>query len=260
MPVLLDVSRGDMVARVTLRADGKLNAISVSMWHELARGFETLAADESVRAIVIRGAGHDFAAGADIDEFAQVRSDPVNGRRYHLEAIAPALEAIRAAPQPVIAAIEGVCVGGGLEVACACDLRLAADGARLGIPVGRLGFPLALPELRMLLELVGPSVAAELLLTGRLYEADEALAKGLVQRVVPQAEFDQALAALERSVLAGSPLAARQNKHNIRLLQERGMHYTAHDLDQSFAFLGSDDYREGVAAFLAKRPARFSGR
>jgi enoyl-CoA hydratase/carnithine racemase len=152
-----------------------------------------------------------------------------------------------------------VCVGGGLEIACACDIRLGADNARLGVPVGRLGFPLALTELRPLLELAGPAVAAELLLTGRLFDAPEALAKGLLSRVVAPDHFEQLLGDTVRLVLAGSPLAARQNKSNIRLLMSRGMHFTTHDLDQSFAFLTSEDYREGIAAFRAKRHPHFSG-
>src|SRR5690606_38491973 len=132
------------------------------------------------------------------------------------------------------AAIEGVCVGGGLEVAVACDLRIAARGARIGAPVGRLGFPFALPELRPLLELVGPGTAAELLIAGRLLDADEACTKGLVQRAVPADRLDATVDETVRGVLSGSPLAARLNKEQIRLLLARGMAYTQHDLDESF--------------------------
>jgi enoyl-CoA hydratase/carnithine racemase len=247
------------VATVTLDSPGKLNAIGVAMWRELRRVFESFADAADVRCVVVRGAGGNFAAGADIEEFREVRHDEASGRRFHLELLAPALEAIRAAPQPVVAAIEGVCVGGGLEIALACDLRIAAEGARFGAPVGRLGFPLALPELRPLLELVGPGVASELLLSGRLYDAAEALAKGLIQRVVAPGDLPAAVADTVAGVLAGSPLAARLNKSQIRLLLARAMQFTQHDLDASFGFLGSNDYREGVSAFLEKRPPRFTG-
>lgn len=260
MPAMIHVLTDGSVATVTLDSPGKLNAISVAMWRQLRDVFESFAGDAAVRCVVVRGAGGNFAAGADIEEFREFRYDEASGRRFHLELLAPALEAIRAAPQPVVAAIEGVCVGGGLEIALACDLRIAAEGARFGAPVGRLGFPFALPELRPLLELVGPAVAAELLLAGRLYDAQEALAKGLIHRAVPSDGLAAAIEETVAGVLAGSALAARLNKSQIRLLLARGLRYTQHDLDASFAFFGSDDYREGVSAFLEKRPPRFTGK
>jgi enoyl-CoA hydratase/carnithine racemase len=247
-------------ATVVLDAPGKLNAISESMWQALARIFGTFIDAPNLRAVLVRGAGRNFAAGADIEEFERVRGDAVSGRRYHLETIANALAAISACPVPVLAAIEGVCVGGGLEVAVACDLRIAADSARIGAPVGRLGFPFALPELVPLLRLVGPGVASELLLEGRLLDAAEAAQRGLITRAVPADRFDAEIAACIGRLTAGSPRSARENKANIRRMTASGGIYTAHELDASFAFLESDDYREGVAAFRAKRPARFTGR
>jgi enoyl-CoA hydratase/carnithine racemase len=247
------------VATLTLDAPGKMNAISESMWLSLAQAFVGIAAEADLRVVVVRGAGHDFAAGADIDEFERVRGDAASGRRYHLETIANALQAIESCPLPVVAAIQGVCVGGGLEVAVACDLRLADDTARLGAPVGRLGFPLALPELAPLLRLVGPGVASELLLEGRLYDAHEAATRGLVTRVVAAAQFESELHDCVKRIAAGSPLAAHQNKSHIRQLAASGGRYTEHELDASFAFLESQDYREGVAAFRAKRPPHFTG-
>jgi enoyl-CoA hydratase/carnithine racemase len=248
------------VATVTLDSPGKLNAVSVAMWQELRNVFESLQGDSIVRCVVVRGAGGNFAAGADVEEFPAVRFDEVSGRRFHLEILGAAVDAIRNVPQPVVAAIDGVCVGGGLEIALACDLRVAAEGARIGAPTGRLGFPFALPELRPLLELVGPAVAAELLIAGRLLDSHEAYAKGLVQRVVARDQLDAAVDETVRGILAGSPLAARLNKAQIRLLLARGMAYTQHDLDESFGFFASDDYREGVAAFLGKRVPHFTGK
>jgi enoyl-CoA hydratase/carnithine racemase len=250
----------DSVARVTLDSPGKLNAISVSMWNELRSVFDNLARDDSLRCVVVRGAGGNFAAGADIEEFLIERHDEATGRRYHLDLIGPALASVAHCPVPVLAAIEGVCVGGGLEVALACDIRVARDDARFGVPVGRLGFPLALSEMGPLLQLVGPGVAAELLLANRLLDAPDAGAKGLVQQVLDAHHFEAAVVDLVRGVRAGSPLAARLNKAQIRLLLERGMRYTQHDLDASFAFFSSADYKEGIAAFLAKRPPQFTGK
>lgn len=249
------------VATVTLESPGKLNAVSVAMWLEIRNVFEALRDDANIRCVVVRGAGGNFAAGADVEEFATVRFDEVSGRRFHLEILGPAIDAIRSAPQPVIAAVEGVCVGGGLEIAVACDLRIAAaEGVRMGAPTGRLGFPFALPEMRPLIELAGPAVAAELLIAGRLLDSQEAYAKGLVTRIVPRDQLDAAVEETVRGVLGGSPLAARLNKEQIRLLLSRGMAYTQHDLDESFGFFASDDYREGVAAFLAKRAPHFTGK
>ncbi len=263
----VDLHVDGQLATVTLDSPGKLNAISVAMWQQLAQAFSQIVefglrsepTRGAIRVVVVRGAGGNFAAGADIDEFERVRHDPSSGRKYHLETIGNALRAVDACPVPLIAAIEGVCVGGGLEIASVCDIRLAADNGRFGVPIGRLGFPLALPELVPLLRLVGPAVAAELLLESRILTSDEALARGLVTRVVPAASFETELQLCISHIVAGSPLAARQNKANIRRFQSRGLDYTQHELDESFAFLDSHDYHEGVRAFLAKRRPDFTG-
>jgi enoyl-CoA hydratase/carnithine racemase len=258
MPIQLDIEA--TVARVTLDAPARLNALDVAMWRALRAAFETLAACDDVHCIVLRGAGGNFAAGADIAEFPRERFDRDSGRRYHLDLIAPALAAIREAPQPVVAAIEGACVGGGFEIASVCDLRIAAAGARLGAPVGKLGFPLALPELAPVLELIGPALAADLLLTGRLLDAREALARGLVQRVADADQFEATLAEVVAAIMAGSPLAARLNKRNLRMLVAQGGSYTAAQLEASFAFFESADYTEGLRAFLERRAPDFRGR
>lgn len=257
------VARGGGTVTVTLESPGKLNALSESMWTALARAFEAINATESAsapRVVVIRGAGGNFAAGADIEEFERVRFDRPSGRQYHLETIGNALAAVDACAVPLVAAIEGVCVGGGLEIASACDIRLAADNARFGVPIGRLGFPLALPELVPLLRLVGPAVAAELLLEGRILNSEEAMQRGLVTRIVPAAALESELEQCIARIAAGSPLAARENKANIRRFQSRGLDYSQRELDDSFAFLESHDYHEGIRAFLAKRTPQFAGR
>jgi enoyl-CoA hydratase/carnithine racemase len=248
------------VARITLDAPERQNALGVAMWRDLRAAVETAGAREAVRCIVLRGAGGHFAAGADISEFPRERFDVESGRRYHLDLIAPALRALQCAPQPVIAAIEGSCVGGGLEIASVCDLRIGARGCRLGAPVGRLGFPLALPELAPLLRLAGPAMVSDLLLTGRLLETDEALSAGLLQRVVPPDALDAAVEEMIAAVRAGSPMAARLNKSNIRMLDAQGGTFTDAQLAESFAFFASDDYAEGIRAFLARRKPVFRGR
>jgi enoyl-CoA hydratase/carnithine racemase len=258
MPVHLTTA--GHVATVTLDTPGKLNAINVATWREIATIFGWLAKDPGVRCVVVRGAGGNFAAGADIAEFATVRFDQASGKRFHLDIVAGAIEAMRAVPQTVIAAIEGYCIGGGLEIAVACDLRIATADARLGAPVGKVGFPFALPELLPLLQLVGPGVAADLLLAGRVLTGNEAQACGLVQRAVPRDDHARVVEEVTRAIVAGSPVAARQNKAQIRSLLDNGYAFSQAQLEASFAFLDSDDYREGIAAFLAKRAPQFAGK
>ncbi|WP_458761894.1 enoyl-CoA hydratase/isomerase family protein [Cupriavidus basilensis] len=247
------------VATVTLSHAGKLNAISVAMWRALAQGFADLSADPSLRCVVVRGADGNFAAGADIAEFPEERGDAAALRRYHEAVIAPALAAIAGCLHPTLAMIEGVCVGGGLEIACHCDLRIAADDSRFGVPINRLGFPMAPGELTGLLALAGRAVTLEILLEGRVFGAAEAREKGLLTRVVPAAALDEDVAAAVKRIVAGAPLAARINKQSIRRLAPVPAPLTAAELDAHFRYGDSADHAEGVAAFLARRPPRFSG-
>ncbi|GAB7544559.1 enoyl-CoA hydratase/isomerase family protein [Cupriavidus sp. 8B] len=247
------------VATVTLSNAGKLNAISVAMWRALAQGFADLSADPSLRCVVLRGADGNFAAGADIAEFPEQRGDAAALRRYHEAVIAPALAAIAGCLHPTLAMIEGVCVGGGLEIACHCDLRIAADDSRFGVPINRLGFPMAPGELTGLLALAGRAVTLEILLEGRVFDAAEAREKGLLTRVVPAASLGNEVAAAVKRIAAGAPLAARINKESIRRLASAPAPLTAAELDAHFRYGDSADHAEGVAAFLARRPPRFTG-
>jgi enoyl-CoA hydratase/carnithine racemase len=252
-------ARDGDVATVTLSHGGKLNAISVAMWRALAEGFAQLSADSALRCVVVRGADGNFAAGADIAEFPEVRGDAATLRRYHVEVIAPALAAIASCLHPTVAMIEGVCVGGGLEIACHCDLRIAADNSRFGVPINRLGFPMAPGELGGLLALAGRAVTLEILLEGRVFDAAEARDKGLLTRVVPAAALGQEVSATVRRIAAGAPLAARINKESIRRLAPAPQPLSAAELEAHFRYGGSRDHAEGVAAFLARRPPRFTG-
>jgi enoyl-CoA hydratase/carnithine racemase len=256
-PTILCRRDGD-IATVTLFNPEKLNALNAAMWQQLHRTMTELAADASLRCVILRGEGAAFAAGGDLEEFRTARASVDLALAYH-EAVGAALAAIESCPQPTLAAILGPCVGGGLEIACACDLRLAGDGARFGAPIMKLGFSMYPGELAGFLKLAGPAVAKEILLEGRLLTAAEAYAKGLVTRVVADAELEREAQATAQRVASGAPLVARWHKQWIaRLLEGRPL--SVEEKRASFAFLDTRDYAEGIAAFLAKRPPRFTGR
>jgi enoyl-CoA hydratase len=247
----------DRVATVCLHNPGKLNAINLAMWDSLHQTFCKLSADTELHCVIVRGADGNFAAGADIAEFASVRSDLSQGMRYHNHSIARALEAIATCVHPTIAAIQGACVGGGLEIAAQCDLRIAAPDARFGIPINRLGFPLAPGELQGLLALVGKATALEILLEGRIYDAAAAQTMGLIHRIADP--LDAEIQAAAARILRGAPLAARMNKQLIRRLTAQADALTESEMLAAFAFLETRDYREGVNSFLEKRPPQFTG-
>jgi len=246
------------IATVTLSHPGRLNAISAAMWQEITRHFDRLAANPGVGCVVVRGAGGNFSAGADITEFPQLRSGVEALHRYHQQIIAPALRAIGDCPHPTLALIEGACIGGGLEIACECDLRIAGASARLGAPIRHLGFPMAPDEMCGLLRVAGRNVTLELLLEGRVLTAGEAAAKGLLTRVV---EDDLVVNEALRSaadIARGAALVARINKQTLRRLSPEPVPFTEPELRAFYAaWSDSPEHREGVRAFLEKRPPDF---
>ena len=244
--------RDGAIATVTLFNPEKLNALNALMWRRLRETMAELAADASLRCVILRGEGAAFAAGGDLEEFKTARANVDLALAYH-EAVGEALAAIESCPHPTVAAILGPCVGGGLEIACACDLRIAGESARFGAPIMKLGFSMYPGEL------AGPAVAKEILLEGRLLNAAEAYAKGLLTRVVADAAVRAEAAATAARIAAGAPLVARWHKQWIvRLLEDRPL--TQEEKRASFAFLDTQDYAEGLTAFLEKRPPRFTGR
>jgi enoyl-CoA hydratase/carnithine racemase len=251
-------SREGAVARVCLSHSGRMNAITVEMWQELARVFGGLSADHTLRCVIVEGQDGNFAAGADIREFPRARRDAASVAHYHRRVIAPALRAIEECPHPVVARIEGVCVGGGLEIACQCDLRIAARTARFGAPINRLGFPMAPDEMRGLLNVAGRAVVLELLLEGRILDADEACSKGLLTRVTPADELDAQVRRCVERIVAGAPLAARLNKR-IAARLSRGDPLREEEYERFFSYAESRDHAEGVRAFLAGEAPTFTG-
>jgi enoyl-CoA hydratase len=255
----VDLSTAGDIATLTLNNPDKLNAIDLAMWQQLAGHMAALSADQAVRCIVIRGAGQDaFAAGGDLEEFVTGRATLAQALHYHGQ-VAAALNAIADCPHPTVALIQGACIGGGLEIAGVCDLRIASDNARFGAPINKLGFSMYPGEMEGLLKLAGAAVIKEILLEGRILSAAEAYAKGLVTRVVPATQVDDEAYATARRIAAGAPLVAGWHKQWIRRLQD-GRPLTDEEKAASFAFLDTEDYREGLAAFLEKRKPAFKAR
>jgi enoyl-CoA hydratase/carnithine racemase len=156
--------------------------------------------------------------------------------------------------------IKGPCVGGGLEIACNCDLRISGESGRFGVPINRLGFAIAYDELAGLLALAGRAVAAEILLEGRVWNAAEAFAKGLLTRVVPDTEVEREAYATARRIADGAPLVARWHKEFIRRLTISAPALTAAEKDANFDYLKTEDYRAGIDAFINKKKPKFDGR
>jgi enoyl-CoA hydratase len=247
------------VAVLTLSNPGKLNAVSVAMWQQLRVAFDGLAEREpQLRAVIVRGEGGTFVSGGDIEEFPAFRFDEARLRHFHEDIVAPALAAMYQCDVPLVAQIERACVGGGLEIACQCDLRIAGEGSRFGAPIARLGFPMAPDELAGVVRVVGWATAAEVLLEARLLDAASAWQRGLVQRVVPDDQVAAAAEATAARIATGAPLAARLNKRTLRLIAPQ-VSFTEAQRSALAAYASGPDHREGISAFIEKRKPTFTG-
>ena len=259
MPAPILVSRDGAIATVTLNNPERLNALNRAMWHGLGEAMRELSADDGLRCIVVRGAGEKaFAAGADIAEFAAERANTRQAKAYG-KLIHETMQAVARCRHPTVAMIKGACVGGGLEIAAMCDLRVCGESSRFGIPVNKLGLTMAYGELMGLLALVGRAVALEILLEGRVFDAGEAYRKGLVNRVVPDEKVEEESYATARRIAEGAPLVNRWHKQYIERLAVAAK-LSRKEWDEGFACFGTADYREGVDAFLNKRKPGFKGR
>jgi enoyl-CoA hydratase len=256
-PVL--VARSGVIATVTLNNPDKLNALNKPMWEKLGAAMCELSADDGLRCVILRGAGDKaFAAGADISEFARERSDSRQAKHYGA-LIHKTMQSIAQCLHPVIAMIKGACVGGGLEIAAMCDLRICGEASRFGVPIKSLGLTMGYGELQGVLGLVGRAVTSEILLEGRVFDAAEALQKRLVNRVVRDADVERETYALAERIAAGAPLVARWHKQFIDRLSVTPR-ISAAEWNEGFACFDTEDYRIGVKAFLQKTKPHFKGK
>ena len=247
------------VALVTLDRPSRRNALNLAAWRGLAEQFRALAGERGVRLIILTGAGGHFCAGADISEFAEVRADSASGAAYERE-VAACYAAIRAAPQPTIAAIDGACVGGGCAIALCCDFRVMHRAARFGIPATRLGTIYTVAECGFLYSIVGLANAKRILYSSDLFDIVAAREMGFADVVAKGGAVDAAIEFGER-IMANAPLALAGTKLILEALAAGDVAARRGEIDSLVKqALDSEDYREGARAFLEKRPARFTGR
>ena len=259
MPESIEVERRDAIATVTLNRPDKLNALTRGMWRSLGDAIERLSADDTLRCVIVRGAGDKaFSPGNDIAEFATDRSNKAQAIEYGRDMHRTA-DALAQCRHPLVAQIHGICVGGGLEIAALCDLRICGTSSRFGAPIKNLGLVMAYAEMAPLVRLVGSAVALEILLEGRIFDASEAREKGLVTRVVAdECVADEVRATAER-IAEGAPLVARWHKRFARRLADPTP-LTDAELDECFDCFDTEDFRSGYAAFVAKKKPGFVGR
>ncbi len=259
MPELIEVLRDGAIATVVLNRPDKLNALTRGMWQALGETIDVLSADDGLRCIILRGAGEKaFSPGNDIGEFATERANKaqaiVYGRVMH-----DTLRALAECRHPLVAQIHGICVGGGLEIAALCDLRICGESSRFGAPIKNLGLTMAYAEMAPLARLVGTAVALEILLEGRVFGAAEAREKRLVTRVVPDSEVAKEAREAAERIAEGAPLVARWHKKFARRLADPRP-LTATEADEGFECFDTEDFRIGYASFLAKKKPVFVGR
>jgi enoyl-CoA hydratase len=259
MPGRIAVEKQGRVGFLIFDHEERHNAISIEMGRQIPGAAAELDTDRDVRVVVLRGAGvAAFVAGADISEFERARSgDQIAGyERDNLRAYA-ALEEIG---KPVISMIHGYCVGGGVGIALASDLRYAADDAKLGVPPARLGLGYSIAGIAKLAQLVGASNAKQILFTAKRFPAHAALHMGLVNAVFPKLSLESEVMAIAETIADNAPLTLRSIKLALRELQKPERERDFQDAQRAVdACYESEDYREGIAAFLEKRPPRFTG-
>jgi enoyl-CoA hydratase/carnithine racemase len=256
--VLLVSRDGDGIVTLTFNRPEKLNAFTKTVWRKLGETVTELSGDDSVRCLVMRGAGEKaFSPGNDISEFETDRSNAAQAEAYG-ELMHGTIAAIRACPVPMVAMIHGICVGGGLEIAGLCDIRICGESSRFGAPISKLGLVMAYPELEALIDLAGRATAMEILLEGRIYDAGWALSKGIVNRVVADDRVTAEAMETAARIAAGAPLVHRWHKQFASRLAT-GEPLSPEEKREGFVCYDTADFAEGYKAFLEKRRPEFTG-
>jgi len=244
-------------AELVLNRPDKRNAVNLAMWSAIPALVRDIEAERDVRLLVVRGAGDTFAAGADIAEFETAYAS-ADAALANQATMAAAMTAIETFPKPTLALIRGACVGGACGVALCCDLRFAADDARLGITPAKLGLVYGVSDTRRLVQAVGVSPAKDMLFTGRLHDAHEALRIGLVDRVAAPDALDALLTSFEHDLCAASGFTAQATKQTFRLLREGVWDDNAESRALFASAFSGPDFREGSSAFIQKRRPDFT--
>lgn len=257
-PLLL--AREGEIARLILNRPGKHNAITLEMWRSLPRLAAEIEADSGIKAVIVTGAGGKaFSSGADIGEFATVYATPESSRAYN-DAVRAGFHAVERLSKPTVAMVQGICVGGGCGLALNCDLRFAAEGARFGITPAKLGLVYSFADTKRLVDTVGPARAKDILFSGRLVDAEEALRIGLIDRLVPADRLEIETLDYVAGLTQLSQYTIRATKRIVQEMVDGADTETVAArilFDDSFA---GEDFREGYAAFLAKRKPDFTWR
>jgi enoyl-CoA hydratase len=249
------------VGRITINNPERRNAISLEMWQGISEAFDAFGADPSIRCVVMSGAGDKaFASGADISQFKENRSNADAAAEYAKISMSGRMKMLNC-EKPFIAKIRGFCMGGGLGIALAADIRVASDDSQFGVPAARLSIAYDRVNLGNLMALVGPSKTKEILITAKRYSAAEAAAMGLINACVPVADLDAAVADMTDRIAENAPLSMRATKLTVNELLKDDAAFDLSLVDElTKACFNSRDYQEGQDAFMNKRKPVFEGR
>ncbi|MDO9144267.1 enoyl-CoA hydratase/isomerase family protein [Rhodoferax sp.] len=254
MPARIRFEQVAGVARVTLSHPKRHNAMSRTMWRDLRAVFERIQCLTELRCVLVAGDGAHFCAGGDISEYPGFRFEEASLREFHEQEVWGALSAMLACDVPIVAQIEGNCMGAGVEIASCCDIRLAGESARFGAPIAKLGFPMAPREAALVAREMGLATARQMLLEAAVFSAPDMLQRGFLSRVVADVDIRELTLASVQRICQMAPQAARLNKQTLRALSENPLPAL---VATAYAYADSPEQREGITAFLEKRLPSF---